>query len=75
MHTDSIERWRHPHVFLGANHLRDERRTWLVIAVVSDQPREPGPITTRQGWPVGRNSRTSRLKCRPVRARPANLIV
>jgi cation diffusion facilitator family transporter len=35
MHTDSIERWRHPHVFLGANHRRNERRTWLVIALTA----------------------------------------
>jgi cation diffusion facilitator family transporter len=35
MHKDSIERWRHPHVFLGANHRRNERRTWLVIALTA----------------------------------------
>jgi cation diffusion facilitator family transporter len=35
MHTDSIDRWRHPHVFLGANHRRNERRTWLVIALTA----------------------------------------
>jgi cation diffusion facilitator family transporter len=33
MHTHSLERWRHEHVFLGAEHDRNERRTWLVIAL------------------------------------------
>jgi cation diffusion facilitator family transporter len=35
MHSDSTERWRHPHVFLGANHRRNERRTWLVIVLTA----------------------------------------
>jgi cation diffusion facilitator family transporter len=33
MHTHSLERWHHEHVFLGADHDRNERRTWLVIAL------------------------------------------
>lgn len=33
MHTRSIEPWRHEHVFLGADHARNERRTWLVIGL------------------------------------------
>src|SRR3954468_276242 len=33
MHSHSIENHRHSHVFLGAAHDRNERRTWLVIAI------------------------------------------
>ena len=33
MHTHSLEAWRHEHVFLGADHTRNERRTWLVVAL------------------------------------------
>ncbi len=33
MHTQSIEGFRHSHVFLGAAHERNERKTWAVIAV------------------------------------------
>ncbi|WP_375199142.1 CDF family Co(II)/Ni(II) efflux transporter DmeF [Cupriavidus metallidurans] len=35
MHTESIEQLRHPHVFLGADHARNERRTWIVIALTA----------------------------------------
>lgn len=35
MHTDSIEQWRHPHVFLGADHTRNERRIWMVIVLTA----------------------------------------
>jgi cation diffusion facilitator family transporter len=35
MRTDSIDQGRHTHVFLGANHRRNERRTWLVIALTA----------------------------------------
>ena len=35
MHTRSIEKWRHDHVFLGADHRRNERRTWAVIALTA----------------------------------------
>ena len=35
MHTHSIEPWRHRHAFLGADHARNERRTWLVIAITA----------------------------------------
>ena len=31
MHTDSIDEFRHEHVFLGAGHARNERKTWTVI--------------------------------------------
>jgi cation diffusion facilitator family transporter len=33
MHTQSLETWRHEHVFLGARHDRNERRTWFVVAL------------------------------------------
>src|ERR1700682_2414340 len=35
MHTHSIERWQHPHAFLGAHHERHERRTWLVVGLTA----------------------------------------
>jgi cation diffusion facilitator family transporter len=33
MHAHSIDNWRHEHVFLGADHERNERRSWAVVAV------------------------------------------
>ena len=33
MHAHPVERWRHEHDFLGAQHQRNERRTRLVIAL------------------------------------------
>lgn len=33
MHSASIEPWGHEHVFLGVNHARNERRTWIVIGL------------------------------------------
>jgi len=33
MHDHPLERWRHEHDFLGADHARNERRTRLVIAL------------------------------------------
>ena len=35
MHTYSLERWQHGHVFLGAKHDRHERRTWFVVALTT----------------------------------------
>ncbi|MCR5857403.1 CDF family Co(II)/Ni(II) efflux transporter DmeF [Mesorhizobium sp. J428] len=35
MHSQSIENWRHPHVFLGADHARNEWRTWIVVALTT----------------------------------------
>lgn len=35
MHTHSIENWTHEHLFLGTRHDRNERRTWLVVAVTA----------------------------------------
>lgn len=35
MHTHSIERWQHHHVFLGPEHAQRERRTWLVVALTT----------------------------------------
>jgi cation diffusion facilitator family transporter len=33
MHAQSIDSFRHDHVFLGARHARNERKTWSVIAL------------------------------------------
>ena len=33
MHTQSIEGFQHPHVFLGEAHERNQRKTWVVIFV------------------------------------------
>ena len=33
MHTQSIADFRHPHVFLGTAHERNERKTWAVIVI------------------------------------------
>jgi cation diffusion facilitator family transporter len=33
MHAHSIDDWRHDHVFLGADHARNERRSWAVVAL------------------------------------------
>lgn len=35
MHTHSLDRWSHPHVFLGASHARNERRVWAVVALTA----------------------------------------
>ena len=35
MHTHSLDRWTHDHVFLGSKHARNERRTWLVVALTA----------------------------------------
>lgn len=35
MHTHSVERWTHEHVFLGAQHERNERRTWIVVGLTA----------------------------------------
>lgn len=35
MHTQSIENWQHAHVFVGAAHGRNERKTWMVVALAS----------------------------------------
>lgn len=35
MHRNSIEEWRHDHVFLGAGHARNERRTWAVVVLTA----------------------------------------
>lgn len=33
MHSHSLESWTHEHVFLGEQHARNERRTWLVVGL------------------------------------------
>ncbi|WP_315836606.1 CDF family Co(II)/Ni(II) efflux transporter DmeF [Bradyrhizobium prioriisuperbiae] len=35
MHSHSLHQWTHDHVFLGAAHDRNERRTWLVVALTA----------------------------------------
>jgi cation diffusion facilitator family transporter len=35
MHSHSIDQWTHEHVFLGRQHSRNERRTWLVVALTA----------------------------------------
>ena len=35
MHSQSIDSWQHSHVFLGVRHGRNERRTWLVVALTT----------------------------------------
>src|SRR4051812_46590480 len=35
MHSHSLDRWTHEHVFLGAKHLENERRTWIVVALTA----------------------------------------
>ena len=35
MHTHTLANWQHTHVFLGARHDRNERRTWLVVALTA----------------------------------------
>ena len=33
MHAQSLDAWRHEHIFLGAHHGRNERRSWVVVAL------------------------------------------
>jgi cation diffusion facilitator family transporter len=33
MHSHSVDQWTHDHVFLGAKHADNERRTWFVVAL------------------------------------------
>ena len=33
MHAHSLDPWRHEHVFLGQDHVRNERRSWAVVAL------------------------------------------
>lgn len=35
MHTHSLANWTHDHAFLGAKHVENERRTWLVVALTT----------------------------------------
>lgn len=35
MHSHSIDRWTHEHLYLGAHHARDERRSKFVIALTA----------------------------------------
>ena len=33
MHANSLDSWRHEHVFLGNDHTRNERRSWAVVTL------------------------------------------
>jgi len=33
MHSHSLDRWTHDHIFLGDKHAENERRTWFVVAL------------------------------------------
>jgi cation diffusion facilitator family transporter len=35
MHTHTLDAWRHEHVFLGAQHDENERRSWLVVSLTA----------------------------------------
>src|SRR5215218_5953895 len=35
MHSHSLDRWTHEHVYLGEQHARNERRTWIVVALTA----------------------------------------
>jgi cation diffusion facilitator family transporter len=35
MHTNSLDQWTHEHDFLGEHHSRNERRTWIVVALTA----------------------------------------
>jgi cation diffusion facilitator family transporter len=35
MHSHTLDDWRHDHVFLGAAHDRNERRTWFVVGLTT----------------------------------------
>ena len=35
MHTHTLDAWRHEHVFLGARHDENERRSWLVVSLTA----------------------------------------
>lgn len=35
MHSHSLDQWTHDHVFLGAKHSRNERRTWFVVVLTA----------------------------------------
>jgi cation diffusion facilitator family transporter len=35
MHTHTLKHWTHEHAFLGARHVENERRTWLVVALTT----------------------------------------
>jgi Co/Zn/Cd efflux system component len=33
MHSRSLDHWTHEQVFLGVGHVRNERRSWLVVGL------------------------------------------
>ena len=55
MHSHTLDDWRHDHVFLGAAHDRNERRTWLVVGLTATMMVallihgvKPGPVLMEQ---------------------------
>src|SRR5215469_7776133 len=49
MHAHSIDPWCHEHIFLGADHERNERRSWAVVAVCGAMM----AAEIRGGWLTG----------------------
>lgn len=35
MHSHSVDDWTHQHIYLGPHHGRNERRTWMVVALTA----------------------------------------
>ena len=35
MHTQTLNSWRHEHVFLGPRHDENERRSWFVVGLTT----------------------------------------
>jgi cation diffusion facilitator family transporter len=35
VHSHSMQQWTHDHVYLGRDHARNERRTWIVVAITT----------------------------------------
>jgi Co/Zn/Cd efflux system component len=35
MHTHTLDAWQHEHVFLGARHDENKRRSWLVVGLTA----------------------------------------
>ena len=73
MHAESLDSWRHEHVFLGADHARNERRSWAVVALcgammmaeIIDSVMPSRAANCFCVWPVcPRNSSSLRAHCR-----------
>ena len=53
MHAHTIDDFRHEHVFLGAHHDRNERKTWIVVAIcgATDGDRDSSAGRSSTPWP------------------------